>query len=84
MATASAGLCGFTAVQTHVVSDLSALFCCHIIHSVIHRSKVETFYFGAVFFLGEKENYVSHGPWMCELRDTKVRVLLCQGIQCLQ
>lgn len=74
MATASsAGMYAFTAVQTHVVSDLSALFCCHIIHSVIHGSKVETFYFGAVFFLGEKEKYV----WMCELRDSKLRVLLC-------
>lgn len=77
MATASAGLYSFTAVQTHIVSDLSALFCCHVIHSVIHRSKVETFYFGAVFFLGEKEKYVSRRPWMCELRDTKLRVLLC-------
>lgn len=53
--------CTILQLSTYVISDLTALFRCHVIHSVIHRSEVESFYFRAVFFLGGKRETVVTG-----------------------
>lgn len=59
---------------TYIIEDLATLFCSHVINSVIHWSKVESFYFCAVFFLGERK-YPSDSCsfWFCLSRERGTR-----------